>query len=128
MNPLALLGIGEKIIDKLWPDPEKKAEAKRQLALLEQNGDLKEMAAAANVIMSESNSEHWLVSAWRPITMLCFVAIIVNNYILVPYLGLLFDAGIELDIPPDMWDLLKLGIGGYVIGRSAEKGVKYWKK
>ena len=31
------------------------------------------------------------------------------------------------DIPPDMWDLLKLGVGGYVLGRSVEKGVKVWK-
>ena len=32
------------------------------------------------------------------------------------------------DIPPDMWDLLKLGVGGYVVGRSAEKGIKAWKE
>jgi len=35
--------------------------------------------------------------------------------------------GPKADIPPDMWDLLKLGIGGYVVGRSVEKGVKVWK-
>ena len=33
----------------------------------------------------------------------------------------------QADIPPDMWDLLKLGVGGYVVGRSVEKGVKVWK-
>lgn len=32
------------------------------------------------------------------------------------------------DIPPDMWDLLKLGVGGYVVGRSAEKSIKTWKE
>jgi hypothetical protein len=26
-----------------------------------------------------------------------------------------------MQIPADMWDLLKIGIGGYTIGRSAEK-------
>jgi len=26
-----------------------------------------------------------------------------------------------------MWDLLNLGIGGYVLGRSVEKGGKVWK-
>ena len=35
--------------------------------------------------------------------------------------------GVMLDIPPDMWDLLKIGLGGYVVGRSAEKGAKAWK-
>lgn len=128
MNPLAILNIGGKIIDKIWPDPTKKAEAKRMLAELEQSGELQEMAIAAGVVSTEAQSEHFLVAAWRPITMLCFVAIIVNNYILVPYLSLLFDTGIELDIPPDMWELLKLGIGGYVVGRSAEKGIKAWRK
>lgn len=128
MNPLAIFDIGSKIIDKIWPDPTKKAEAKLLLAELEQSGELKEMAIASGVITAEAQSEHFLVAAWRPITMLCFVFIIVNNYILVPYLNLLFDTGIELDIPPDMWDLLKLGIGGYVVGRSTEKGIKAWRK
>ena len=31
--------------------------------------------------------------------------------------------GLTLTIPPDMWDLLKLGIRGYVAGRSVEKAV-----
>ncbi|MCS7280543.1 MAG: hypothetical protein NZ583_02795 [Desulfobacterota bacterium] len=34
----------------------------------------------------------------------------------------------SLEIPPDMWTLLEIGIGGYVVGRSAEKIVKTWKK
>jgi hypothetical protein len=30
-------------------------------------------------------------------------------------------------LPPDMRDLLKIGVGGYVVGRSVEKGVRVWK-
>jgi len=26
-----------------------------------------------------------------------------------------------------MWDLLKIGVGGYIGGRSLEKAVKYYK-
>lgn len=127
MNPLAILSIGEKLIDKFFPDPQARAEAKLKLVEMDQRGELEHLAIAASVINTEAKSEHWLVAAWRPITMLSFVAIIINNYILVPYLGLFFDTGITLDIPPDMWDLLKLGIGGYVMGRSGEKMVKLWK-
>jgi hypothetical protein len=27
-----------------------------------------------------------------------------------------------------MWELLKIGVGGYVVGRSVEKGVKVWRQ
>jgi len=55
--------------------------------------------------------------------MLVFVAIIANNYIVAPYLQAMFHVGLTLTIPPEMWDLLKLGSGGYVAGRSMEKAV-----
>ena len=48
---------------------------------------------------------------------------IANNYIIVP----IFNTT-PAEIPPDMWDLLKLGVGGYVVGRSVEKGVKTFKQ
>jgi hypothetical protein len=54
--------------------------------------------------------------------MALFGAIIANNYIIHPYVSLFFeDASVMLAIPPDMWSLLKIGIGGYVVGRSVEK-------
>ena len=46
-----------------------------------------------------------------------------TNYIIAPYLRAMFHVGLPLTIPPDMWDLLKLGIGGYAVGRSVEKAV-----
>jgi hypothetical protein len=33
-----------------------------------------------------------------------------------------------LEIPPDMWDLLKIGLGGYVVSRGVEKTMKEYKK
>ena len=59
--------------------------------------------------------------------MLTFVAIIANNYILYPYLSLFWGEAPVLEIPPDMWGLLKIGLGGYVVGRSAEKVAKVIK-
>lgn len=84
--------------------------------------------AAAGVVKAEAKSEHFLTASWRPITMLTFVAIIANNYIIAPYADAMFGVGIALDIPPDMWDLLKLGLGGYVAGRSGEKVMKEYKR
>jgi len=123
--PLIQMGMG--LINKLFPDPAAKAAAELQLLQMHQAGELKELDAAMQTIMAEAKSEHFIVAAWRPITMLVFVFIIANNYILYPYLSLFTDKAVALDLPPDMWDLLKIGLGGYVVGRSAEKGIKSWK-
>jgi len=128
MNPLAILDFGSTILDKIFPDKNEAAKAKIKLLELEQNGELTKLQTRASIIMSESNSEHFLVAAWRPITMLVFVFIIANNYILYPYLSLFFDSAPKLEIPPDMWDLLKIGLGGYTVGRTVEKSVKHYKE
>jgi hypothetical protein len=86
-----------------------------------------EIERASDVIIAEAKGESFLQRNWRPILMLSFTAIIVNNYILAPYLDAVFGSGIQLTIPPDMWNLLKIGVGGYIVGRSAEKGIEKWK-
>jgi len=55
-----------------------------------------------------------------------FVVIIANNYIVYPYLSLFWNQAPALAIPPEMWGLLKIGIGGYVVGRSVEKTVNVY--
>ncbi len=122
-----LLGIGEKIIDKIWPDPAKAAEAKAKLAAMASQGELDDMRIHMQAIVAEAKSEHAITATWRPITMLVFVAIIANNYIVAPYVHLIFGVDVQLPLPPQMWDLLKIGLGGYVVGRSVEKVVKGWR-
>lgn len=89
---------------------------------------MSEMSNKKDVLVAEIGSDNWLASSWRPILMLSFTAIIVNNYILAPYLGAMFDFSVTLEIPPDMWDLLKVGVGGYIVGRSGEKITKAYKR
>jgi len=78
----------------------------------------------ASIIRVEAQSDSWLTRNWRPITMIVFVIIIANNYILYPYLSLFWSKAPTLSIPADMWSLLKIGLGGYVIGRTVEKIAK----
>ena len=76
------------------------------------------------IIVAEAQGGSFIQRSWRPITMLMFVAIIANNYILVPY-AVAFGAEVPmLDIPPGMWSLLTVGIGGYIGGRTYEKVTK----
>lgn len=128
MSLIAALPFVGKVLDKIFPDKEDAAAAKLKLLELEQSGELKELETAAGIVSAEAKSEHWLVAAWRPITMLVFVVIIANNYILYPYLSLFFTEAPILDIPPEMWELLKLGIGGYIVGRTSEKLVKNYNE
>lgn len=124
----SLIPIFGTVLDRILPDQESANEAKIRLLELSQSGSLKELDKAGDIIKAEADSEHWLVSSWRPLTMLSFVAIIVNNYILAPYVLLFFSIDVTLELPTDLWDLLKIGLGGYVVGRSVEKTVKEFKK
>ena len=66
-------------------------------------------------MQAEAQGQSWLQRTWRPITMLVFVALIVTRWLgwCAPNLG-------EAEALK-LWDIVQLGLGGYVIGRSAEK-------
>lgn len=116
------------VIDKLVPDKNLANKLKAQIASMDYSQAEAELKAKAEVIASEARSEHWITSAWRPIIMLLFGAIIANNYIIYPYIRLFWPEAPMLQTPPQMWGLLKLGIGGYIVGRSVEKTAKYIKQ
>ena len=115
------------IIDKAVPDVTKATEIKAELVKAAMDKDSELQKVAASIIVAEAQGESWLQRNWRPLTMLTFVFIIFNNYILAPYTQLFFDVSVVLETPPDLWDLIKIGLGGYVVGRSAEKVAKNWK-
>jgi len=117
-----LLGGLFGLIDKSVEDRDQAAKIKADLQTMVLSGELRELEAAAKIITAEATGESWLQRNWRPLLMLLFGVIIANNYLIVPLFGTP-----EADIPPDMWALLKLGVGGYVLGRSTEKGIRMWK-
>lgn len=107
-------------------DADKRNEFIAQLATLRMTMDTKkfvtQIEAQAKVLVAEITGESWLQRNWRPMLMCAFGVIVVNNYVLVPYIRLLDPAwAVSLEIPPDMWGLLKLGLSGYIVGRSVEK-------
>ena len=74
--------IREAITGEKIKDPQKKLELIQKLNELETDV----IKSKTQIITTEAKSEHFLTSTWRPITMLVFVFIIANNYIIVPYL------------------------------------------
>lgn len=110
------------VVDQTVEDKDQAAQIKAALQQKAMDGELKQLETAANVIMAEAKGDSWLQRSWRPLLMVLFGTIVANNYLVVPLFGTP-----SAEIPPDMWALLKLGVGGYVVGRSVEKGLSTWK-
>ena len=107
-------------IDKAVKDKDLAEKLKHEMRLALLDLDTASLKSARDIIVAESGG-NFLQRNWRPITMLTFVFIIANNYILVPYAVAFGQPVPMLDIPPGMWGLLTVGIGGYIGGRSMEK-------
>ena len=59
--------------------------------------------------------------------MYLFMYIIGQYYIINPIIEFAWPS-IELkDLPPEMWTLLTVAVGGYITSRGVEKGIKIWK-
>ena len=115
MSLLSLIPVIGDVLDKVIPDPAAQADAKLKLMELAQKGEFAEMNARADIIKAEASSESWLAQSWRPIMMLTFGALIVARWMGYAAPGI-SDAEIL-----KLWNIVELGLGGYVIGRSVEK-------
>ena len=109
--------IGEigKVIDNLFTSEEERINAKNEVFKVLQEQQLELQKLQTEIIVTEANG-NWLQRSWRPILMLAFGFIVIY----VKFIAPLF----SLPIPPlenEFWNLLQLGIGGYVVGRSVEK-------
>jgi hypothetical protein len=109
--------IGEigKVIDNLFTSEEERLKAKNEIFKVLQEQQLELQKLQTEIIVSEANG-NWLQRSWRPILMLAFGFIVIY----VKFVAPLFDLRIP-ELENEFWNLLQLGIGGYVIGRSAEK-------
>jgi hypothetical protein len=74
----------------------------------------------SSVIVAEAQSGSWITRSWRPILMCVFGGIIVYDLVIVPLAGLPVVGDTKV-VPAEIWNLLKIGIGGYIGGRSLEK-------
>lgn len=83
----------------------KRLERELTAALLEHESRRVERQAA---VVQEEAGGNWLQRSWRPLLMLTFAVIIL--------------AGMFTDLPvledtSRFWDLLEIGLGGYIVGR-----------
>jgi hypothetical protein len=106
-------------IEKSVPDKDLQAKLKADLQTQLLQSNTQELQAAAKIIEAEAKAG-WFASSWRPLLMYVLIFILVWNYILGPVVKIFTGAVISFELPGDVWGLLQIGLGGYVVGRSAE--------
>ena len=106
-------------IDKAVPDKDLQEKLKAQLQTQLLQSNTQELQAAAKIIEAEAKAGVF-ASSWRPLLMYVLIFILVWNYILGPVVKIFTGAVISFELPGDVWGLLQIGLGGYVVGRSAE--------
>lgn len=111
----AILNVGQSLIERLWPDPAQRDRARLELLDMAQRGELAELVPRAEIVKAEAASSHWLAANWRPLLMLTFGGLIVARWFGYAAPNLTEAEYLKL------WGIVELGIGGYVVGRSAEK-------
>jgi len=132
MDPLSWTGIFKAVgeifrpiadtIDNVHTSEEERLNAKAQLTAVQaevakkwMDLEFKFLDVQHKVIMAEASSESWLTRNWRPITMLAFVWVILSyTYGLVP-------PNLNESIMEWVVKGITIGLGGYTVGRSAEK-------
>lgn len=122
--PATLISILPTIMDvvtKAVPDKDMQQKIKGELGqeLLKSQDEIAKLSAAN--VKAEIEGHSWLQRNWRPCLMFVFMAILVNNFILVPY-AVAFGLSVPmLEFPQAFWGLLTVGVGGYIGGRTVEK-------
>ena len=133
---LPVLGpIVSDVIGRVLPeDKNKRMEVERELNMAMVNNSHAIEQAAASVIIAEAKSEHKITAIWRPVLMLVITTIVGWNYLVAPLIELcviLFTQDqipLSIPLPEELWNLLMIGVGGYVVGRSGEKIANNLKK
>lgn len=113
----AALGVKDdpdEVAAAIKADPQAALKLRQVEAQLEQT----RLEVRGQAVQAEAQGESWLQRNWRPIMMLFFGGLI-GGY----WFGFTPENLSEGSILA-MFELVKLGLGGYVIGRSAEKITK----
>ena len=119
----ALLSFGEKVIDKVIPDPQAKAQALLELKKLEKDGRLDELQADMNEqdnlterAKNDMASDSWLSKNIRPMTLI-FILVVYTVFAMMSAFG--HNANEAYVTLLGQWGMLIMSF--YFGGRTLEK-------
>ena len=127
---LALLPFAGKLLNKIFPDPEKKAEAEKLLLEAHSRGEIDGLNAELQVMLAEAKSQDKWTSRARPSFLYVMYIMILTAipmgiiYAFNPVLAGNIILGVKTwlaAIPAPLWTLFGAGYLGYVTTRSYDK-------
>ena len=105
--------VGE-VIERLTLPSREKKQLEMDLLRVFIEWEQRVMEARSAVLVEEARGS-WLQRSWRPLVMLTFaVIVLVGTFTSLPI----------LEDTSRFWDLLEIGLGGYVVGWSGNKIVQ----
>lgn len=128
----AVLDIGTKLIERLWPDPTAQNDAKLKLLELQQNGQLAQLTAETELAKGqnevnkvEAASSNLFVAGWRPhIGWVCGISLSCNFFVFPFFAWVAALMGHPVEFPKlDSGELMSVVMGmlGLAGMRSYEK-------
>ena len=117
----AIGGLIGKAIDKAVPDKDVAEKLKADITLEAMKQDNAELQGAIQIITAEAQGDSWLQRNWRPVLMLWFAGLVGAHW-----LGFT-PPNLPESVVVNLLDIVQVGVGGYVIGRSGEKMVKAYR-
>jgi hypothetical protein len=117
-----IMGLIGKAIDKAVPDKDEAARLKADITTQAMSMAEAELKGAVQIITAEANGDSWIQRSWRPLVMLFFASLVGAHW-----LGFTPENLTEAEVI-NLLDIVKLGLGGYVVGRSGEKIMKAYKQ
>jgi hypothetical protein len=117
------------IVDDVNTTDEERGEIQAKLERIEaetveaaQQHEEKMASYQRDVLLAEIGGESWLQRNWRPLLMMVFILILFNNFVVAPYVAAFSGyASIYLEFPNLFWQVMTIGVGGYIGGRTYEK-------
>ncbi len=72
---------------------------------------------------AEARSDKWWQSGWRPTVGFTFAAVILNNYVIMAYMG---EWAKPIEIPGGVWNAMLVVLGAAAATRGGEKIAERW--
>lgn len=125
-----ILAIGKTIIDRVWPDATKQAEAQLRLIELQQSGELRDLEVRLSAIIEEARSADPWTSRARPSFLYVVYLMILASipmgvlHAFAPTVASGIAVGMQAwlaAIPSEVWTLFGAGYLGYTTARSWDK-------
>lgn len=125
MNALTILpsiiGPISDVIARLIPDPNKRIELEHEVTKTLMSNQAALLDAMKSVMVADAQSEGWLTRNARPLVVIWALCMLTWVGVIAPSLGIGNEAIKAISsIPDSLWNLVTVGIGGYMIAKTVE--------